>query len=152
MPVSSSNRTQHIEILQGVRKLPPSLGTTLMLVANTRRLRKDFVVKNGVGANMHGLLSGLGFVKLHLKLEWPGGPNDLDLVLGLDQWKLIFETQIHVIHIGLYQSSNLLCSISKFALIRKVRGVSFPQRTKLWLPHLPGQGGVMSFYILRNIF
>ena len=79
----------------------------------------------------------LDLYKLHLKLEWPGGPNDLDLVLGLEQWKLIFETQIHVIHIhdigmiGLYQSSNLLCSISKFALIRKVRGVSFPPQTKL---------------------
>ena len=72
----------------------------------------------------------LDLYKLHLKLEWPGGPNDLDLVLGLEQWKLIFETQIHVIHIGLYQSSNLLCSIAKFALIRKVRGVSFPPRTK----------------------
>lgn len=26
----------------------------------------------------------LDLYKLHLKLEWPGGPNDLDLVLGLE--------------------------------------------------------------------
>ena len=25
-------------------------------------LRKDFIVKSGVGANMHGILCGLGFI------------------------------------------------------------------------------------------
>ena len=65
----------------------PSIATPLAIQGGQG---KDFVFKNKWGWT---LLSGLGFI-LHLELEWPTGPNDLDLILM--DLKLIFDTQGHI--------------------------------------------------------
>ena len=94
--VSPSKWTNRLKYCEGVCKRPPP--TPLAIQGGQG---KDFVFKNGWGWT---LLSGLGFI-LHLKLEWPTGPNDLDLILmGL---KLIFDTQGHIMQ------EFLLCSIAK---------------------------------------
>ena len=105
-----SKRTKVLKYCEGVglRKLPPLLGKDFLFF-----FFFFFFLKNGWGwsyltCSMDNL-SGLGFIP-HLKLEWPRGSNDLDLVLEVNFW-----------HTSPYNARVLTCSatLKKLDLLGK---------------------------------